>query len=230
MPPLLLFSAGFGTRMAPLTKTRPKPLVEVAGMPLIGHALSVARAAGITRIVANTHYLHDQMAVYLEAEGVLISHETPDILDTGGGLRAALPFMGDDLPEAVLTMNTDAIWTGANPIAALLAEWRPDEMDALLMCVDPARATGHLGRGDFTRDVAGRLSRGPGLVYGGVQIIKPERLFDIPEQAFSLNRLWDGILAEGRAYGALHDGGWCDVGQPESIALAEALLEGARDV
>lgn len=230
MPPLLLFAAGFGTRMAPLTKTRPKPLVEVAGLPLIGHALSVARAAGIARIVANTHYLHDQMAAYLETEGVLISHEAPDILETGGGLRAALPFMGEDRPEAVLTMNTDAIWTGANPIAALLAEWRPDEMDALLMCVDPARATGHLGRGDFTRDVAGRLLRGPGLVYGGVQIIKPERLFDIPEQAFSLNRLWDGMLAEGRAYGAVHDGGWCDVGQPESIALAEALLEGARDV
>lgn len=221
-PPLMLFAAGLGTRMGALTQSRPKPLIEVAGKPLIDHALDIAHAAGVRRIVANTHYLADQIAAHLP--DTPLSHE-PELLETGGGLRAALPLLGKG---AVMTLNTDAVWTGANPISRLLAAWDPARMDGLLLLLPAANATGHRGTGDFLID-NGQLSRAngaPGLVYLGVQIIKPEGLMVVEQQKFSLNILWDRMIAEGRLFGTLHDGGWCDVGRPESIPLAEALLHG----
>lgn len=219
---VMLFAAGFGTRMGELTKERPKPLIEVAGKPLIDHALALARAVGPSRIVANLHYRADQLARHLAPRGVALSHEQPDILDTGGGLRAALPLLG---PGPVFTMNTDAIWVGPNPLALLRAAWDPARMDALLMCVPAGRATGHSGPGDFTADDSGRIRRGPGLVYGGVQIVKPEGLHDFPQPAFSLNLLWNRMQAAGRLHALSYPGGWCDVGHPGGIALAEAMLK-----
>lgn len=217
---LMLFAAGFGTRMGALTQTRPKPLVPVAGRPLIDHALDLAEGAGIGRIVANTHYLGAQVAAHLAGRRVAISDESARILETGGGLRRALPLLG---PGPVFTLNTDAIWTGPNVLCALRAAWRPG-MGALLALVPAARATGHTGAGDFTLGADGRLTRGPGHVYTGAQILDPSGLAAIPEEVFSLNRLWDAMLAEGRVFGLVHPGGWCDVGRPESIPLAEAML------
>lgn len=217
----LLFAAGFGTRMAPLTDTRPKPLIEVAGRALLDHAIDLCHGAGLRRLVVNTHYRAEQIAAHLEGRGVAISHEHPEILETGGGLRAALPLLG---PGPVFTLNTDAIWTGPNPLSALAAAWDGARMDALLMCVPRAAAIGHAGPGDFDRDAEGRLGRGGPLVYGGVQIVDPARLAEIPDRAFSLNILWDRAAAEGRLHGLRHPGRWCDVGRPESIPLAEALL------
>jgi MurNAc alpha-1-phosphate uridylyltransferase len=228
---LMLFAAGFGRRMGALTADRPKPLIEVAGRPLIDHALDLAAAAGLRRIVVNLHYRGEMIAAHLrDRPGVTFSRETPDILDTGGGLRAALPLLG---PGPVFTLNSDAVWTGANPLAALAAAWDPARMDALLMLLPAARATGHAGPGDFLRDGAGRLRRAvgaPGLVYLGAQIVDPAGLAAIDARVFSLNRLWDAAIARGRAFGLLHAGGWCDVGHPAGIALAEALLEAPPDV
>ena len=118
---LMIFAAGLGTRMGALTRDRPKPLVEVAGRPLIDHALALARAAGIPRIVVNTHAHADQMQAHLArtAPDVLISHE-PTLLETGGGLKRALPLLG---PGPVFTLNADMVWTGPNPLAALAAAW-----------------------------------------------------------------------------------------------------------
>ena len=223
-PPLMLFAAGFGTRMGALTATRPKPLIPVAGRPLIDHALSLADEAGITRIVANTHYLPDQIATHLAPRGVTLSHETPAILETGGGLKAALPLLGSSL---VLTLNTDAVWTGANPLSNLIAAWDGARMDGLLLLLPAARATGHTGTGDFLIDADGRLTRAKGAagaVYLGAQILRTDALADIPEEIFSLNLLWDRMIAEDRLFGLIHDGGWCDVGRPEGIAQAESLL------
>jgi len=152
---------------------------------------------------------------------VRLSHETPDILDTGGGLRAALPLLGDG---PVLTMNSDAVWQGPNPLAHLAPLWDGARMGALLLCLPPGRALGHAGPGDFTLAPDGRLARGPGLVYSGVQVIDPACLADIPDRAFSLNRAWDRLAAEGRLFGAVYPGHWCDVGHPEGIALAEDML------
>ncbi|APX89812.1 nucleotidyltransferase [Brevirhabdus pacifica] len=219
---ILIYAAGFGTRMGPLTRDMPKPLVRVGGKPLLDHALDVVDRAGIPRKVVNTHYLGEQIADHLAGrEDIRISHEMPEILETGGGLRHALPLLG---PDPVFTLNTDAIWTGSNPLGQLLSAWDPTRMDALLLLVPRARATGYRGKGDFILSPDGRIGRGPGEVYTGAQIIRTDLLKTIPETSFSVNKLWDLTLAAGRTYGTLHDGGWCDVGRPEGIETAEAML------
>ncbi len=221
----MLFAAGFGTRMRPLTDTRPKPLVEVAGRPLIDHALDLADGVA-AKTVANLHYRANQLEAHLGPKGVATIIETPQILDTGGGLRNALPLLGYG---PVMTLNTDAIWTGVNPLAALTDAFDPGRMDALLMLIAPDAALGHRGDGDFTLDADGRITRGAGYIYGGAQILKTDSLAGIAEGVFSLNLVWDRMIEAGRLFGIVHDGRWCDVGRPESIPLAETLLD-APDV
>lgn len=223
---VMIFAAGFGTRMGALTKARPKPLVQVAGAALIDHALDLVAPLGLARVVANTHYLADQMQAHLAPKGVAISHEEGTILETGGGLRRALPLLGNG---PVFTMNSDAIWCGPNPLALALEAWEPDRMDALLVTIPPENAIGHSGAGDFLADDQGRLTRGAGEVYGGVQILKTEGLHEVTEEAFSLNLLWDQMQTQGRLFGLSYPGTWCDVGRPEGIALAEEMI-GAHDV
>ncbi|MBD1206084.1 MAG: nucleotidyltransferase family protein [Rhodobacteraceae bacterium] len=223
-PPLMLFAAGLGTRMGQLTATRPKPLIPVAGKPLIDHALALAEAADINRIVANSHYLPEQIEAHLAPRGIAVSRETPRILETGGGLRQALPLLGDD---PVLTLNTDAVWTGRNPLRQLIDAWDGARMDGLLLLLPVAKATGHTGTGDFVMEADGRLARAfgrSGPVYLGAQIVKTAGLAGIADEVFSLNLLWDRMISEGRLFGLVHDGGWCDVGRPEGIAMAENLL------
>ncbi|MCO6384170.1 nucleotidyltransferase family protein [Oceanicola sp. 502str15] len=214
----MIFAAGFGTRMRPLTDTRPKPLIKVAGKPLLDRALDLTE--GTERVVVNTHYLGDQIARHLAGRTVQTIHE-PEILDTGGGLRNALPLLGTG---PVITLNSDAVWTGPNPLQTLRNAWKPDRMDALLLLIPVANARGYEGTGDFSQDADGRLTRGPGLIYSGAQIIKPDGLAQIPEAAFSLNVLWNVMQPEGRLFGVVHPGGWCDVGHPGGIAEAEAML------
>ena len=218
---VMLFAAGFGTRMGALTKDRPKPLIEVSGRPLIDRALDLVDNLGPVRTVANVHYHADQLDAHLGPKGILISREEPEILETGGGLRAALPLLGTD---PVFTLNTDAIWSGPNPLKLLQNAWDPARMDALLMCVPTAQAIGHDGPGDFTADRAGRITRGPGLVYGGAQILKTQGLHAISQPDFSLNLLWNQMHDQGRLFGIEYPGRWCDVGHPDGIALAEDLL------
>lgn len=218
---VMLFAAGLGTRMGALTRNRPKPLIEVSGRPLIDHALDLVEGLRPARTVANVHYLADQMTAHLTPKDVLISHEEPEILETGGGLRTALPLLGSD---PVFTLNTDAIWSGPNPLMMLKEMWDPARMDALLMCIPVARTIGHTGSGDFTRDGQGRITRGPDLIYGGAQIVKTEGLHEIAQDAFSLNLLWDRMHAQDRLFALEYPGRWCDVGRPEGIALAEGLI------
>ena len=218
---LMIFAAGFGRRMGALTETRPKPLIEVAGETLLDRALAIGRAAGPSRIVANAHYEAAQIDRHLSGTEVRVVHETPDILDTGGGLRNALPHLGTG---PVFTLNPDAAWRGPNPLNALASAWR-DGMGALLLLVPADRARAHGGRGDFALD-EDRLIRGGPFVYTGAQIVDPSRLDEIPDAAFSLNRYWDLLAAEGRLHGAVYDGDWCDVGHPDGIAQAERMLAG----
>ncbi|RDW13363.1 nucleotidyltransferase family protein [Paracoccus thiocyanatus] len=219
--PLMIFAAGKGTRMAPLTDRVPKPLIAVGGQTLLDRALALARQAGVGPVAVNIHHLGQQIRDHLAGQDIALSDESDLLLETGGGLRKALPLLGHG---PVITMNPDVVWTGPNPIRALLDRWR-DDMDALLMLVPLGRTHGRQGGGDFSLGPADRLIRGGDLVYGGVQIIRPERLAEIPEQVFSLNRLWDLMIAQGRAYGLVHGGAWCDVGRPDCIPLAEALLD-----
>ena len=215
----MLFAAGFGTRMGALTANRPKPLIEVAGRPLIDHALDLAEGMGLT-IIANAHYHADQIVAHLAGRDVTVIREDP-ILETGGGLRNALPLLGEG---PVFTLNTDAVWTGPNPLAALAEAWR-DGMGCLQMVLPAERATGHSGSGDWDMDADGRLTRGLSYIYTGAQIVDLARLAEIPEKVFSFNKLWDLQIPDGQLCGLVHQGGWCDVGRPESIPLAEALLD-----
>ncbi|MBD3665211.1 nucleotidyltransferase family protein [Sulfitobacter sp. TSTF-M16] len=218
---LMMFAAGFGTRMKHLTTDRPKPLIPVAGRPLVDHALALALDMGCAPIVANLHYKPDPLRTHLEQQGVKTVTEKPDILETGGGLRNALSHLGT---QPVFTMNTDAIWSGPNPLKLLDAAWNPDVMDALLILLPPGQALGHTGKGDFAADTQGQLTRGGKMIYGGVQIIKTDGLFGIQDTKFSLNLLWDQMLQKGRLYGLSYPGKWCDVGNPEGITLAENLV------
>ena len=223
--PLMLFAAGFGTRMGALTRDRPKPLVPVAGRALLDYALDIAATPCVSRRVINLHYRGDQIAQHLQGQNIVLSWEDP-ILDTGGGLRAALPLLGTG---PVMLLNTDAVWTGANPLDQLAAAWDSTRMDGLLLLSAPDQALGHKGAGDFLVDGQGRLSRAKGStapIYLGAQILQTRGLAAINQQAFSLNLLWDQMIAQGRLYGVFHQGGWCDVGHPEAIPLAESLLHG----
>lgn len=222
--PVLLFAAGFGTRMGPLTREKPKPMVKVAGLPLIDHALNLLTEANTPKVV-NLHYKAEILRDHLAGRDIQFSDESDAILETGGGLRRALPLLGKSV---VATLNTDAIWQGVNPIETLMNAWRP-EMEALLLTVPKDRAIGHKGAGDFIVDTNGRLTRGAGEIYTGLQIVRTDDLVNIPEDTFSMNVLWNRISERGGLYGASFSGRWCDVGQPESIALAEQML-GETDV
>ncbi|MDA7427646.1 nucleotidyltransferase family protein [Primorskyibacter aestuariivivens] len=217
----LLFAAGFGTRMRPLTDTRPKPLIEVAGQPLLDHALALVEPLGLSRVVVNTHYKGEMIAKHLSGRDIALSHEAPEVLETGGGLKQALPLLGEG---PVFTLNTDAVWRGPNPLQMLADAWDPTRMDALLLCIPPQQAHGHSGAGDFLLGPEGRITRGPGLIYSGVQIIKPGGLHDIRDTVFSLWSLWQPMLEAGRMFGLPFSGQWCDVGHPDGIRIAERML------
>ena len=218
--PILIFAAGLGTRMAHLTRDRPKPLIDVAGATLLDRSLALTQTPTITRRVVNVHYKGDMIRDHLRGRDVVLSDETEELLETGGGLRKALPLLGD---SPVMTLNSDAIWKGPNPIVQLAAAWR-EGMEALLILVPPAQARGHLGTGDFTLAPDGQLTRGPGFVYSGLQIIRTESLQSVADRTFSLNRVWDAMIARGGVHGIVYDGKWCDVGHPAAIEAAEGLL------
>ncbi|MEM6886579.1 MAG: nucleotidyltransferase family protein [Pseudomonadota bacterium] len=218
---VMIFAAGFGTRMRPLTDKRPKPLIEVAGRPLIDHALDFVKEISPKTIVANLHYMPEALESYLTPRGVVSVREEPEILDTGGGLRNALPQLGDG---PVFTINSDAIWVGPNPLKLLMKAWQPDRMDALMCIVPVSNSRSYLGDGDFTMDGNKRLTRGGGWVYGGAQIVKTEGLHQFSESIFSLNRIWDQMQVQERLFGVSYPGLWCDVGQPGGIPVAEDML------
>lgn len=226
MTPIMLFAAGLGTRMGPLTADRPKPMVEVAGKSLIDHALALTNDQPLHPPVINLHYKSDILRDHLANRSVVFSDETDLLRDTGGGLRHALPLLGS---SPVVTLNTDAIWKGPNPISQLLNAWR-DDMEGLLMLIPTPQVLGHKGAGDFTIDETGHLSRHPDHIYSGLQMIRTDGLAEISDDVFSLNRLWDNAIQRGKLHGITYTGQWCDVGQPDSIPLAESLIDETTNV
>ena len=229
-PPLMLFAAGLGTRMGALTADRPKPLLPVAGRTLIDRALDMVTDAGITRTVVNLHYKGEMLERHLAGRDLALSWERDAPLETGGGLRQALPLLGHASP--VFALNPDAVWTGENPLIRLMQDWDDTRMDVLVMLLPAGQARCHAGK-DFLLGADGRISRANGqtaTAYLGAQLIRTEALVEVPEQVFSLNRLWDMAIAKGSAYGIVHRGGWCDVGTPDGLSEAERMLaESAAD-
>ncbi|ODU19629.1 MAG: mannose-1-phosphate guanylyltransferase [Sphingomonas sp. SCN 67-18] len=231
----MVLAAGLGKRMRPLTATRPKPLVEVAGKPLLDHVMDRLRAAGVKRAVVNVHYLADALEAHvrnrIQGIEIAVSDERAQLLETGGGLVKALPLIPDD---PFLVVNSDNLWVDGpmDTIRALAARWDDAQMDALLLLVPQSRAFCHGGQGDFHMDALGRISRRkPGgrvapFVYSGIQIVSRRLLADPPEGAFSANILWDRAIAAGRLFGLTHQGLWFDVGTPPAIRKTEQILFG----
>lgn len=228
----MVMAAGLGKRMRPLTATRPKPLVEVAGAPLIDHVLARLAAAGVERAVVNVHYLADALEAHLtrhtQGLDITISDERAKLLETGGGLVAALPLIDAD---PFIQVNSDNYWIDG-PVDALnllALRWDDSAMDALLLLVPLARANCHGGKGDFHMDAAGcisrrRVGRIAPFVWTGVQMLSQRLIADPPAEVFSTNIFWDRAIASGRCYGVVHQGLWFDVGTPPAIAKTEALL------
>lgn len=221
---VMIFAAGFGTRMKALTRDKPKPMVKVAGRPLIDHALDLVSDAGIQHCVANVHYKPETLVPHLVSRGVTVSHEQGEILDTGGGLKFARPLLPDG---PVFTMNSDAVFSGPNPLLLLTDAWDPATMDALLLLVPVENALGTDSQGDFRIGKSGRLARGVGGVYTGIQILNPDILDEIDSPVFSLNKAWDLLESRGQLAGISYPGKWCDVGHPGGISIAESLLRRA---
>ena len=229
----MVMAAGLGKRMRPLTATRPKPLIEVAGKPLIDHAMDRLRAAGVRKAVVNVHYLADAVEAHLKKRvsgiDIVVSDERKQLLETGGGIVKALPEIDVD---PFITVNADNLWIDGpvDALKLLASAWDDSKMDALLLVVPLARANCHTGRGDFHMSATGKLRRRrPGgvapFVYTGIQMVS-RRLFvgEMPDGPFSTNILWDRAIEAGRCYGSVHQGLWFDVGQPASIKATEEML------
>ena len=222
----MIFAAGFGTRMRPLTLDRPKPMIEVGDQTLIDRTIDLARAIDPSTIIVNLHYKAAMLEAYLADRDVQTITESPDILDTGGGLKNALPLVQSD---PVVTSNADAIWLGSNPFECLLSQWDPSRMDALLLCIPLANCIGRTGGGDFHIDANGQLQRGGDLVFGGIHMIRTEAVARISDTVFSLNKVWDELHAQNRLCAAHYPGRWCDIGTPDGITLAEDMLAQAAN-
>ncbi|QDH35163.1 nucleotidyltransferase family protein [Porphyrobacter sp. YT40] len=228
----MILAAGLGKRMRPLTASQPKPMVRVAGKPLIDHALDRLAEAGVSKAVVNVHYLADALEAHVLARKVpqvSVSDERAQLLETGGGMMKALP----QLPDPFFALNADNIWLDGPKSAFhdLSRRWNPDEMDALLLVVPHARAMNFSGPGDFHMDPMGRLSRrrdgriAP-FIYTGIQLVSRRLLRDAPQGPFSTNILWNRAMAERRLYGISFTGLWFEVGTPQMIRPTEEALAG----
>lgn len=228
----MILAAGLGTRMRPLTDTLPKPLVKVAGKPLIDHVLDRLAETGVECVVVNVHHLADQMQRHLaqrKQPQIVISDERGLLLGTGGGVKKALPELGD---APFFHINSDTIWIdGVKPNLARLADaFDPAAMDALLLLAPTNGSIGYSGRGDFAMAADGQLRKraeqevAP-FVYAGAAILSPALFKSTPEGELSLTTLFDRAAQARRLHGLRMEGLWMHVGTPEAIASAEAAIK-----
>jgi MurNAc alpha-1-phosphate uridylyltransferase len=236
----MVFAAGFGKRMLPITNTIPKPLVKVGGKTLLDHSLDQLAAAGVKKAVVNSHYLADTLEKHLRARAgepeIIVSHEDV-ILETGGGIVKALPLLGS---EPFFSINSDIMLVnGKTPALARLADfWDADKMDVLMMLHPVGKAVGYEGQGDFDIGSDGRILKlekpSHPYVFTGVMILKPEIFVGLEEKSFSVYRDFihkkyiqkDGSLS--KVYGLVHDGAWLHIGTPEGVELAESAFSGVK--
>ncbi len=224
----MVLAAGFGLRMRPLTDNKPKPLVRVAGKPLLDHVLDRLAEAGVTEAVVNVHYLPDQIidhVVSRTAPKVIISDERDMVLGTGGAVVKALPLLGD---APFYHLNADTLWIdGVRPNLARLADaFDPARMDILLLMAPTAGSIGYAGKGDFAMAPDGSLRKRKEnevtpFVYAGVAIMSPAIFADAPQGEFSLTKVFDEAAEQGRLFGLRLDGTWMHVGTPDAVAAAE---------
>ena len=225
----MVLAAGLGKRMRPITERIPKPLVQVAGKPLIDWGLDALAGAGVGEAVVNVHHLAPQLVAHLEGwprPRVMISDESEELLDSAGGIVKALPMLG---ASPFFVLNADTFWVGGDDnLSDLALAWDSARMDILLMLAKLENATGHSGRTDFLLAGDGRLSRAAGapegLIYAGAAIVSPAIFAAAPAEPHSLNLYFDRTIAEGRLFGHAMKGHWITVGTPDAIAAAEAAV------
>ncbi|MDB5361666.1 MAG: Nucleotidyl transferase [Rhodospirillales bacterium] len=229
----MVLAAGRGERLRPLTDTVPKPMVPIIGKPLLDHAIDRLLAAGVTRIVVNTHHLGEQIAAHLTGRPEIVLSPEATALETGGGVTQALPLLGD---QPFFAVNGDSLWLdGATPALHRLADaFDPARHDAMLLLQKTVSAVGYdQNRGDFFVDPAGKPRRvGSGeiapFLFAGLQILAPQLFDDAPAGAFSLNRIYDKALAAGRLGTIVHDGEWYTVSDEAGLAEVRAQLDRRR--
>jgi len=230
----MVLAAGRGTRMRPLTEHTPKPLLPLGGKPLLEHALNRLHDAGVETVVVNAFWLPDRLAAHLERRAAAglpprtILRREDELLDTGGGVRAALGLLGE-APFYVL--NGDAFWVdGPRPALARLADAFADDVDGVLLVHRTFQVHAEVGFGDFNVDKWGGLVRRTErevvpYIYAGVQLIRPELLANTPEGPFSMNLAWDRAMQRGRLRAVVHDGLWFHLSTPPDLAEAESVLQ-----
>jgi MurNAc alpha-1-phosphate uridylyltransferase len=227
----MVLAAGLGSRMQPLTKTIPKPLVPVDGKPLIDHVLDRLESAGVKEVVINTFYLAEKLEYHLskrKSPKIRISREY-ELLDTGGGVNNVLEIM-KEAPFYVI--NSDAFWLNGpfDTLIRLAEAWEDRTMDGLLLLHSTVEAFGYNGRGDFCSDSNGSLSRrsesqvSPWL-FTGIQLLHPRLFENAPQGVFSLNELYDKAIESERLFGAVHDGEWFHVGTPEGLKETKTYMQ-----
>lgn len=230
----MVLAAGLGTRLRPITDRMPKPLVPIAGKPMIDYGLDALAEAGVKRVVVNVHHFADQMTAHLANRSqpeIILSDETAQLMNSGGGLAKGLKLLG---PAPVLVMNADLFWVGEKPgektnLQRLAEAFDPDRMDMLMLCVRLEDTTGHNGKKDFSMDTDGRLTRyrdedGNPVVYAGAIAMMSALLDDAPDDAFNLNIYFDRAIEKGRLFGLMLEGHWITVGTPDAIDAAEAVI------
>ncbi len=229
----MVLAAGYGHRMRPLTDERPKPLVSLAGRPLIDHVLDRLAVAGVTRAVVNVHYLPDMIEAHLARRTrpqTVISNERDQLLDTGGAVQNARAELGT---APFFAHNSDSVWIERNgsTLVKMIDAWDDDTMDSLLLLAPGATSIGYAGRGDYALDGQGRPHRRKNganvpFVFTGVSINHPRLFRNAPQGPFSILRLWDEAEAANRLSAIQLDGLWMHVGTPEALAEAEERLNG----
>jgi len=228
----MVLAAGLGTRLRPLTDDRPKALVELAGRPLIDHMLARLAQAGVETAVVNVHYFADRLEAHVLARAgppaIVVSDERPQALETGGGVKHALPLLGDD---PVWVANIDSVWMedGVPALDAVVQAWDPTRMEVCLLLAPTSTSLGFHDDGDIFLSPDGTVRfKTPGerapYVYVGVHICNPRIVANGPDGPFSLTPIWRALAAQGRVFGVAPPGLWMHVGDPGALAVAEARL------
>lgn len=227
----MVLAAGLGTRMKMLTENLPKPLVEVSGRAMLDTILDRVEAAGIKEVVINLHYLGEQIVTHLEerASPKVIYSREEELLETGGGVKKALPLLGED---PFFVTNGDVCWLDgySSALDRLADHWDEGKMDGLLLLHPTVYAFGYDGVGDFHMHADGRITRrtergvAP-FIYAGIQILHPRFFEHAPDGPFSLNLLYDRAIENERLFGIRHDGEWFHIGTPEQLRETETALE-----
>jgi len=230
----MLLAAGLGQRMRPLTNATAKPLLPLGGRALIDHALDRLAEVGVDTVVVNGFWQADRVAAHLAARAAAglrpstIFRREAVLLDTGGGVRAALEMLG---PDPFYVINGDSFWLdGPRPALTRLADSLDAAVDGVLLVHRTFQVHGEVGFGDFWVDKWGGLRRRAErevvpYIYAGVQLITPALLADMAEDAFSMNLAWDRAIEAGRLKAVVHDGLWFHLSTPADLSEAESILQ-----